>query len=141
MNVFKNKFLRKLIAALCLFLTLINFGMSNKVFAEEKVTADILVTPITKLLTALSDGIITLLQTAVLRQEVSIIEISGASDYWDNWGAKALKAMIVIALIGVTAFLLPGGLAVGLLVAGTVEVATAIAFGERSCFYGWNMDC
>ena len=38
MSILKNKTLTKIIAMICIFLTLINFGLTNKVYAENEIT-------------------------------------------------------------------------------------------------------
>lgn len=110
MSILKNKTLTKIIAMICIFLTLINFGLTNKVYAENELWGGILITPVTMLLTSIADGIISLLQEALQSQKVSLIEISGSPDWWDDhaedaiiWFARALVAIIAVAAIIATA--------------------------------------
>ncbi len=100
MAIFKNKILVKIIASICIFLTILNFGMSNKVYAEDQVWGGVLVTPITLLLAAIGDGIMDLLHKAVQYQDISIIKIEGSPNWWQNFGEKALKILAVTVVVG-----------------------------------------
>lgn len=100
MNIFKNKILIKLIASICIFLTLINFGLPQKVFAEDdEVWGGILIKPITKLLTSIADGIMSILHRSLLKQEVSLITISGADTWWNQWGKFVISIIIAVVVI------------------------------------------
>lgn len=55
MIIFKNKFLVKLIASLCIFLTLLNFAPSAKVYATGEIWGGVLISPIIELVVAIGD--------------------------------------------------------------------------------------
>ena len=83
MEIFKNKFLVKLIATICLFLTLFNFAGTTSVQAakeDDEVWGGVLVNPIVKLLTALGDAIMEILHRSV--QEQSLVEMRIG---WKKW--------------------------------------------------------
>lgn len=130
MNIFRNKILVKFIAIICIFLTLINFGLPNKSYAEDdnEVWGGILITPITNLLTGLADGIISLLHKAVQKQDVSIIEISGTPQWWNQWGEAALELILVVAIVAVAAaFILNPVLAAPTIIAGLGKALSTAA--------------
>lgn len=110
MNIFKNKFLIKLIATLCLFLALISFGAPTTVHADPGDDDDgwggVLITPVVKLLTALGDGVMELLHSSVQSQKLSMIKIDGS----DDW--TKILVLFGAALVGI--------LAAGALIAGFV---------------------
>lgn len=146
MEIFKNKFLVKLIAALCIFLTLLNLGMPQKVYADD-IAGSFLITPLTQLLTAISDGIITLLHKAVLEQDIAIIKISPQPDWWSNFAKPALILIATLGLIVLGAWMLPGSFIAGLTTMAVLEIGTSIAVKEilkvedtrRSSSNRWNM--
>lgn len=57
MKLLKNKFLVKLIASICIFLTLLNFGLSNRVYADSdnEIWGGLLIVPIIELVVAIGD--------------------------------------------------------------------------------------
>lgn len=122
MEIFKNKFLVKLIASICLAFMLFSFTSQTKVYAtESEVWGGVLIKPIIKLLTALCDGTIEVIQKNIEGKNVSFIKIEGKTSWWSKWGAKALGVMagIVIAagiIVGIC--FIPG--AVAALTIGTV---------------------
>lgn len=100
MRIFKNKFLVKLIATICLFLTLFNFTGVNRVYADDQVWGGILLTPVTRLMSALGDGIMNILQKSLGGTESSLIHISGKVG-WDTvltWIALAI--VVILAIVG-----------------------------------------
>ncbi len=137
MNIFRNKILVKFIAIICIFLTLINFGLPNKSYAEDdnEVWGGILITPITNLLTYISDGIISLLHKAIQKQDLAIIEISGAPSWWEQWGETALRVILiaVVVVVGIALIInTAGGAAMVLstLAKAIIKVGARVAFVE-----------
>lgn len=120
MKIFKNKILIKIIVSICIFLTIINFPGCNSVYAaEEQVWGGILIKPVTRLLTAISDGIISILQKSILEQDPSIIKISGSPEWWNDWGFKALFVIVTLVIMVVG----------GLILATTGGILTIVAVG------------
>lgn len=104
MEIFKNKFLVKLIATICLFLTLMNFGVTNKVYAkDEDVWGGVLIKPIVNLMTAIGDMIMETLHSSIQEQKQAIIKLNGSSDAknaWFTFGAIVVGIVCAIAFIG-----------------------------------------
>lgn len=97
MKIFKNKFLVKLIATICLFLTLLNFCGTNKVYAKDAGWGGVLISPIVHLMTALGDAIMDILHKALMEQETSVIKIDG-NDFWTNfWGIFWIVVLSIVA--------------------------------------------
>lgn len=136
MEFFKNKFLVKLIATLCLFLTLFNFAGVNRVYADDnnKVWGGVLLTPIVNLLTGLADGAMGILHNAVNGQGAAIIKIN-SKGWLENLGATALAFLIAVvvatvAILTVAGIAYAAGLAAAALVGGqaifTISTGTVI---------------
>lgn len=126
MEIFKNKFLVKLIASICVFLTLLNFAGTTKVYADDQVFGGVLLKPVTKLLTSIGDGIMDLLQKAIYNRETSLIKISGDETWWAI--AKTILAAVLIlaaAVLFVVAVSATAGLA---------NAALAVLAGEAFSF-------
>lgn len=115
MSIFRNKILVKAIAMLCIFLTIMNFGMQNKVYADW---GGVLITPITLLLTSIADGIIGLIHKTVQYQDVTLIRIAGSPTWWNEWGETVLKILLVAVIIVVS-------VAATIASAGTAAIAAA----------------
>lgn len=131
MNIFKNKILIKIIAAICIFLTITNFLGSNPVRADGEIWGGILIKPVTRLLTALSDGIITILQKSVIDQDPSFIEISGTPDWWNNWAARALKVLVsTITIFVATAITITTGGVMTFVTIGLIEFMSISITGK-----------
>lgn len=137
MNIFKNKFLVKLIASICIILTLTNMGIPNMSYAanDDPVWGGILINPVTKLLTSLADGIMAILHKAVLEQRVSLITISGNPSWWEKVGTIVVKVLVGAALVAVVAVIAivsygvaaPAAIAAaGVIVGGTEVISSAI---------------
>lgn len=130
MNIFKNKFLIKLIATLCLFLALISFGAPTTVHADPGDDDDgwggVLITPVVKLLTAFGDGVMELLHSSVQSQKLSMIKIDGSAD-WTNilgfFGAALVTILVAAAVIAATVAL--GGAAAFI----AAKIGLEVAFG------------
>lgn len=123
MSILKNKILVKLIASICLILTIFNFSGINKVRAES--WGGVLLEPVTMLLTSIGDAIMDVLHKAIRKQDTSLIKING-----DSTTVKFLKrvALIVggIVTMVVVAFLViyTGGLATAAAAAFAGEAVT-----------------
>lgn len=149
MEIFKNKFLVKLLASICLFLTLFNFAGTTKVYADpgddgEDLWGGILITPIINLFAGIGDFIMEILHDSIQSQRQAIIKLNGSStaaNAWAFWGSivvGVLVAVAVIALTVVTAGAITAALAaVG--VAATFTVSLRIN-SNRSCCWdlSWN---
>ncbi len=113
MKIFKNKFLVKLIAALCLLFTLINCSGTSKVYADDddEVWGGILLTPIVNLMTAIGDGIMELLHQSVQSQDAAIIKLDGSTDgqkFWGNLVAIIVGIIVAVAIIAVVTVVTAG---------------------------------
>ena len=123
MSFFTNKkFLFKLIATICLFLTIFNFCLPPKARAEStlsKVGGQIL-DPFVSLLCALGDGVMEIIQNSIMGTSATAI--------FDNtkeaWWVKAGKLILGVILVTVAAVLLTGAT-----LAAIAAVAVKIAIG------------
>lgn len=106
----KKNFLYKLIACVCIFLVLINFASPQRAYAakEDSGVGGVLVNPICKLLCALGDAIMNIIQKSVMG--------TNATETFDNsdeaWYEKVWTALVVIGAIiaiCVVISLIPGG--------------------------------
>lgn len=121
MRVFKNKFLVKLIATICLFLTLFNFAGTSTVYAknDDQVWGGILIKPITALMIGIGDGIMDILHDAILEQKLTMIPIYGSTTAWQIVGWILGAVLIVAAAVAfVVASMATAGLATA--IAGTL---------------------
>jgi len=126
MSIFRNKILVKIIASLCIFLAIINFGIPNRVYADW---GGILITPITTLLTSIADGIIGLIHKAILQQDTSLIQVGAPPDWWEQWGETALHILIIVVVVIVAAvtIIYSGGTAAAGASAGVAATIKAFA--------------
>ena len=120
--VTNKKFLFKLIATICLFLTIFNFCLPPKARAEStlsKVGGQIL-DPFVSLLCALGDGVMEIIQNSIMGTSATAI--------FDNtkeaWWVKAGKLILGVILVTVAAVLLTGAT-----LAAIAAVAVKIAIG------------
>lgn len=138
MEIFKNKFLVKLIATICLFLTLLSYGSvsnANKFDEatgadtqekeEQQVTGSILIKPIINLLTGIADAIMEILHSSIQEQRQSIIRLDGSSDAKRGW---ALFGAIVVGILAGVAFI------AACVVTGGAIAAAAAAIGVKAVF-------
>ena len=105
MEIFNNKFLVKLIATICLFLTLLNFLGANKVYAkgeEEEVWGSVLLKPIIGLLTGIGDSVMEILHSSIQEQRQAIIKLDGSDKSASAW---AVFGAIVIGIVAAVAFI------------------------------------
>lgn len=105
MNIFRNKILIKIVASLCVVLTIINMGIPNTAYAEDPLSeyGGILIVPVTNLLVSICDGIIGILHETIQYQDITLIQISGEPNWWTNWGMTATAILITTVLILVAA--------------------------------------
>lgn len=111
MKFFTNKkFLFKLIAAICICLTIFNFCMTPASQAESLVTkvGGKLLDPICALIVALGDGMMEILQTTIMGTSATAI-FDNTGDAW--W--KILVVAIIATLAIVVATIVTGGAALG----------------------------
>lgn len=114
MKVFINKgILFKLIACLCIFLTLFNFTGTMQVYAaeqaEQALTGGKLLTPVLDLLMTIGDGIVNLIQNAIMGTSATVsLDIKGSILVVVLAVLAAIIAGIIIIAItgGVGAFLI-----------------------------------
>ena len=126
MRIFKNKFLLKLIASVCLLLTLFNFGMTNKVYADGD--THILVRPIVQLITGIGDAIINIVHRITVEQKQTLVEIKGYDGWEAFWRGLAVVVVTIIAVVVVAVITyFTAGLATFVVaaIAGTTFTVTA----------------
>lgn len=144
MEIFKNKFLVKLIATICLFLTLFNFAGTTSVQAakeDDEVWGGVLVNPIVKLLTALGDAIMELLHRSVQEQKAAIIKLSGNANWLEKVGAVVLSVVIgiVVAVVFVAAVVATAGAvawAAAAITAGTAAATFTVSISAGTVLAG-----
>ena len=123
MKIFKNKILLKFMTSLCIVFTIFSFLNITRVYAdtdEDEVFGGALLTPITKLLTGLGDGIMDILHSSVLEQDETIIRLDSSADsWWSAHGASVLGWMI-------------GFLVFGAVIALTLAGAPGVIVGTRN---------
>lgn len=125
MQIKKKKFLFKLIAALCLIITLFNVTGQNKVYAKSEYWGGVLIDPVVNLLTAIGDALIEIMHKSIQSQNIALIKIDSASglDKVVAYIAAALAFLIVaVAFIAIT-----GGVGAGIIAGGFTEVLTEAA--------------
>lgn len=125
MEIFNNKFLVKLIASICLFLTLFNVAGTTQVYAGD---AYVLLSPIVHLFTAIADGIVNIMHRVVLEQKETLAKIRGYSGWERFWRIFAVVAVTIVAIVvaAVIAYFTAGiGAYVAAAVAGTTVTITA----------------
>jgi len=117
MEMFKNKFLMKLIVAIFLMISLFSFMTPNKVYAEadDEVWGGVLLNPITKLFVAIGDGIMEILHNSVQSQDAAIIKINGHKD-WAYY--VAIVTGVIVGIIAACAF-------IAAIVGGSFAIAAA----------------
>jgi len=129
MRVFKNKFLVKLIALICLFLTWFNFIGNSKVYADDdEVWGGILIKPITALMIGIGDGIMDIMHDAILDQKVTMIRVYGDNAVW-----RGFKVFVAVLLVIVTA------VAAVIAAMATAGLATAIAGAVAGGAFSFSM--
>lgn len=132
MRIFKNKFLVKLIATLCLFLTLLNFIGTSKVYAAtgDEIWGGVLIKPIVNLLTGIGDAIMEILHKSVQEQGAAIIKIDGNTSFWE--GLVTVFAIIVGILAAVAFIAVLGGIAAGV---GALIAHLGRYYSSRDSYY------
>jgi hypothetical protein len=126
MEIFKNKFWVKLIASICLILTLLNFGGASKVYAEEEeIWGSVLLKPIISLLTGIGDSVMEILHSSIQEQRQAIIKLDGSEKSASAW---ALFGAIVIGVLAAVAFI------AACVVTGGAIAAAAAAIGVTATF-------
>ena len=102
MEIFKNNFLMKLVATICLVIMLFSFASPGKVYAvssDDETWGGVLIKPVVKLFTAIADGIMEVLHKNIYSQEFTFVKIEGQSNWWTTWGAKVLGVIIGIIIV------------------------------------------
>ena len=117
MGILKNKLLIKLIASICLFLTLLNFTGVSKVYA---VWGGVLIKPITNLFTGIGDSIMDILHSTVQSQDVSLIKVSGDTNWQAFWKTVGV---VVCGILAAVAFVVVAPAAAGLANAALAVIA------------------
>lgn len=132
MSIFKNKILIKIVASLCVVLTIINMGVPTTIHAEEDDEyGGILLTPVTNLLVSVCDGIIGLLHDTIQYQDITLIQISGEPNWWNNWG-KAATGILITTLV-----ILIGGAVLGGSIIAAVGIIAKIKIGATAFVAVW----
>lgn len=131
MKNIRSEFLVKLIASLCIVISFLGIGVNNRVFAagmdDEEVFGGVLLTPVTRLITAFADGAMDILHSATLNQDSTIIRLDAKADsWWQNWGRVvfALIAGIGIAITIITLTIGTGGFAAAIAAASSKLIGT-----------------
>lgn len=134
MSIFRNKILIKIVASLCVVLTIINMGVSNTVHADNlSEYGGILIVPVTSLLISVCDGVVGLLHETILYQDITLIQISGEPNWWKNFWKPAAAIIITTLVVLITGFVvgpaIMGAVGVGakLMVAGSAALKIGIA--------------
>ena len=136
MRIFKSKFLVKLIATICLFLTLFNFSGTTKVYAEDESWGGVLIKPVVHLLTAIVDGIMGFLNRNIEEQPTAFIKVEGNSNWWDKWGPKVIGIIVGVVLTAATvAVLIPTGGAAALGIGTTIKLAVSVLLSTGTAGY------
>ena len=126
MEIFKNKFLVKLIATICFCLTLINFGCASKVYAEDdEIWGSVLLKPIISLLTGVGDSVMEILHSSIQEQKQAIIKLDGSDEAKSAW---ALFGAIVIGIVAAVAFIAACVLTAGAVAAAAAAVGITLTF-------------
>ena len=124
MKFFENKkILCKLIAALCIFLTIINFGLTPVAQAESLVAkvGGKLLDPVCGLLIAIGDGIMEIIQSATMGTSATAIFDNTAEAWWK------LAVLAIIATVAiVVATIVTGGAALGPILAKVAAVVIKV---------------
>ena len=126
MKVFINKgILFKLIVCLCIFLVLFNFTGTSQVYAAEEaqssITGGSLLSPVLDLLMTIGDGIVNLIQNAIMGTSATVsLDIAGSI-------LATVLAVLAAILAGVIIVAISGGIGAFLMgIKGAV--ASAVAF-------------
>lgn len=129
MRIFRNKFLIKLIASICILLTMFNFGTANKVYAEDELWGGVLIKPIINLLSAIGDTIMEILHQSVQEQGQALIKIDGTDKSSKAW---IMFGIVVIAIVAAALIIAAsvGGAAIAAAVAAKVGATVAIKVGS-----------
>ena len=122
MKIVKNKILLKFITSLCIVFAIFSFLNITHVNAEDEVFGGALLTPITKLLTGLGDGIMDIIHSSVLEQDETIIRLDATADSWWNMHGGSVLGWLI------------GFITFGLVIAGALTGAgTVVAARIRLC--------
>lgn len=146
MRIFKNKFLFKLIASICVFLALFNFAISisNRVYAVN--WGGLLLTPIVDLLTAIGDSVMEILHKSVQEQQAAIIRVdeeTQVSSFLKTVLSVAVGILAGIALIGILSVAGLGatamvGLLIGQTITFTISTGVVVAGIATAVFVGYK---
>lgn len=123
MQILKKKFLFKLIAALCLIITLFNVTGQNRVYAKSEYWGGVLINPVVNLLTALGDALMEIMTSSIQSQDMALIKIDGSTSWEKFWGYLATAALVLLAVCLVIA--VTGGIGAGVIKAVADIVTTA----------------
>ena len=141
MEIFKNKFLVKLIATICLCLTLINFGCASKVYAEEEeIWGSVLLKPIISLLTGIGDSVMEILHSSIQEQKQAIIKLDGSDktkSAWALFGAIVIGILVTVAFIAACIFTAGAVAAVAAYVGVTLTFSISMRSDNGRCNC-WN---
>lgn len=133
MKVFINKgILFKLIVCLCIFLTLFNFTGTMQVYAAEQAeqasTGGKLLTPVLDLVMTLGDGIMNLIQKAIMgTPATNIIDISvGVWQVIAGILAVIVGALVIVGAIVISTLIPPLGAVAAAVVGGLLTTGAAV---------------
>ena len=127
MSFFTNKkFLVKLIATICLFLTLFNVGIPIEVQAEAtqaKIGGQIL-DPFVDLLCGLGDGVMEIIQQSIMGTSATAI-LQKEKSWWAKLGSAILTILVVVVAVAIL-IAIPGALAAALTLVAKVVIGGVI---------------
>lgn len=145
MEIFKNKFLLKLIATVCLFLTLFNFGVTNTVYADDEGLGGKLLKPIVHLITALGDGIVNIMHRVAMSQKETLFEIRGYTAWEAFWRGLAVVAAVIIAVVVVVVVCYftcgIGAYIIGAIAGTTITISASVVIGIAALRYYGGLYC
>lgn len=143
MKIFKNNFLMKLMATLCLVVMLFVFVAPARVRADDVTVGGVLLSPIVKLFTALADGTMELLHSGAQGQGVGIIKIDGSPDWWEVLGTIfaiaigiLVAAVIILATAGAAAAIAGALATVGIGMSTTISMGAILGAGVVGTWAG-----
>lgn len=128
MNILKKKGLIKLIAAICVFLTLFNFMATNSYATDGEILGS-LGDAVMTLFVGIGDGVMSFLQRTLIEQDTSIIHIEEENEgIWRKIVTGVVVLAVAVVSVAVIAF--SGGTALTIIgMVGSALVTTAVAGG------------
>ena len=133
MKSFNNKVLVKLIASICLFLTLFNVAGTTKVYAKDDTY--VLVRPVVHLLTAVGDAIVNVMHRVAVDQTDTLFKIRGYTTGESILRVLGVVVVTILAVVvaAVVCYFTAGTVAfIAAKIAGTAFTVTAAMVGSAA---------